>query len=189
MRGRDFGSYRQEEFLTNPVVLISENYWQKRFGGDQAVVGRTVYLNSVGVVIAGITPHDFCGTSIGAPAFWAPVEIEPLLHADRQFLRDREAQRYRLFGRLAPHATMAQAQAELNAALDGLRTLHDPRSDAAKPGAALVWRGSPFPLPLIEYRGLMLSITLIMAAAGLVLMVACANVASFATGAHAGAGR
>ena len=101
MRGRDFGSYRQEEFLTNPVVLISENYWQKRFGGDQAVVGRTVYLNSVGVVIAGITPHDFCGTSIGAPAFWAPVEIEPLLHADRQFLRDREAQRYRLFGRLA----------------------------------------------------------------------------------------
>jgi predicted permease len=178
VRGRDFESYRHEEFLKNPVVLISENYWQKRFGGAPAVVGRTVFLNSVGVVIAGITPHDFCGTSVGAPAFWAPVDIEPLLHADEQFLRDREAQRYRLFGRLAPHASVAQAQAELSAALDGLRALHDPRSDAAKPATALVWRGSPFPLPLGEYRGLTLSIALIMAAAGLVLMVACANVAS-----------
>jgi hypothetical protein len=58
-RGRDFDSYRHAEFLRNPVVLISENYWRKRFGGDQAVVGRTIFLNSVGVVIAGITAHDF----------------------------------------------------------------------------------------------------------------------------------
>jgi putative ABC transport system permease protein len=123
-------------------------------------------------------PLRFCGTSIGAPAFWAPADIEPLLHSDDQFLHDREAQRYRLFGRLAPHASVAQAQAELSAALDGLRALHDPRSDAAKPATAMVWRGSPFPLPLGEYRGLMLAIALIMAAAGLVLMVACANVAS-----------
>jgi hypothetical protein len=98
LRGRDFESYRREEFLRNPVVLLSENYWRKRFSRDPAVVGRTVFLNSVGVVIAGITPHDFCGTSIGAPAFWAPVDIEPLLHSDEQFLRDREAQRYRLLG-------------------------------------------------------------------------------------------
>jgi predicted permease len=178
LRGRDFESIGREELLRSPAVLISENYWQKRFGGDPAAVGRTVFLNGVAVVIAGITPHDFCGTTIGAPAFWAPIEIEPLLHSDDRFLLDREVQRYRLFGRLAPHATIAQAKAELDTAFDGLRILHDPRSDAAKPATAMVWPGSPFPLPLNEYRGLTLSVALIMAAAGLVLIVACANVAS-----------
>jgi predicted permease len=177
-RGRGFEAASREALLKSPVVLVSENYWQKRFAGDAAVIGRTIYLNGAPVVISGVTPRDFCGTSVAAPAFWAPAEIEPLLHADDRFLRDRESLRYRLFGRLAPHATISQAQAELNAAIDGLRALHDPRSDAAKRAVALVWPGSPYPLPLREYRGLMLSAALVMAAAALVLLVACANVAS-----------
>lgn len=59
-----------------------------------------------------------------------------------------------------------------------LRTLHVAHSESAESGTVLVWRGSPFPLPLKFYRGLILTILLIMAAAAMVLIVACANAAS-----------
>src|SRR6202011_2024977 len=55
---------------------------------------------------------------------------------------------------------------------------HDPHSELSKPATVLVWPGSPFPLPLKQYGGLTLSILLIMAATGMVLAVACANVGS-----------
>jgi hypothetical protein len=72
--GRGFESYRHAQFLKNRMLPIGENYWQKRFGGDRAVVGRTICLNGVSLTIARITPHDFCGTAIGAPAC-APIAI------------------------------------------------------------------------------------------------------------------
>jgi predicted permease len=178
LRGRTFDSISVPELIASPSVLMSENYWQRRFAGDPAVLGKTFDLNGAAFTVIGITPHDFAGTEIGPPDFWLPVSIEPLAHADENWLGDRENERYRLFGRLAPGIGIAQAQAETTALADRLRGLHDPRSDAAKPATVIVWPGSPFPLPLKLLRGLTLTIALIMAAAGMVLVVACANVGS-----------
>lgn len=161
-----------------PPVLLSENYWRRRFGGDSAVLGRTVFLNSAAFTIAGITPHDFAGTGMGAPAFWLPLSAESLVHGDPEWLSRRNQQPYRLFGRLAPGATLDGARSELTAAAEHLRPLHDPRSAWSKPATALVWPGSPFPLPLTEYGGLLLAVLLVLAAAGMVLVVASANVGS-----------
>ena len=113
------------ELAATPSVLISENYWQKRFAGDPAILGKTIYLNGLAVTVVGITPRDFVGTGVGAPAFWLPVSMEPLIHADDQWLRDRENQRYRLFGRLASGVSIGQAQAEMSPIADHLRTLHE----------------------------------------------------------------
>jgi len=178
LRGRTFDSIAIPELMASPSVLISENYWQKRFSGDPAVLGKTIHLNGAAVTVVGITPHDFVGTGIGAPDFWLPLSLEPLVHADDRWLRDRENQRYRLFGRLASGVRIAHAEAELNLLADHLRRLHDPHAESAKPATVLVWPGSPFPLPLNLYRGLKLTILLIMVAAGMVLAVACANVGS-----------
>src|ERR1017187_2498834 len=178
LEGRSFESIGTGELSSNPPVLISENYWQKRFGGGRAVVGKTIYLNGAAITITGTTRHNLAGTGMGAPAFWLPVSAEPLVHADTQWLRDRENQPYRLFGRLASGVSMSQAQAQMTPVGDRLRSLHNPRSEWAKPATALIWPGSPFPLPLKEYGGLTFAIFLIMAAAGMVLVVACANVGS-----------
>ncbi len=161
-----------------PFALISENYWQKRFGGDPTVLGKTIHLNGAAVQIVGITPHDFLGTGIAVPDFWLPLSLEPLVHGDGNWLRDRENRRFRLFGRLASGVSIGQAQAEMTVMADRLRALHDPRSDSAEPCAATVWPGSPFPLPLKLYRGMKLTILLIMLAAAMLLLVACANVGS-----------
>jgi predicted permease len=178
LRGRTFDSMGIPELLTSPSVLISENYWQKRFAGDPAVLGKTIQLNGAALKIAGITPHDFAGTFIGVPDFWLPLNLEPLVHADPNWLRNGEHQFCRLFGRLSRGAGTAQAQVEMTLVANRLRTLHDPKSEWAKPATALVSAGSPLPVPLSLNRPLTLTILFIVAATGMVLFVACADVGS-----------
>ena len=176
LRGRLFEAGLDQ--AAAPSVLISENYWQKRFAGDAGILGKTIRLNGVAFTVVGVTPHNFVGTSVAVPDFWLPMSAAPLVHPDENWLRDRENLCCRVFARLAEGAKMGQAQAEMNVLSEHLRTLHDPHSDLGKPASAIVWPGSPFPLPIKEYGGLKYAILLIMAAVGMVLVIACANVAS-----------
>jgi predicted permease len=177
-RGRSFESMSIPDLLASPSVLISENYWQRRFAGDAAVIGRTIHLNGAAFTIIGITPRDFTGTGIAVPAFWLPATLAPLVHGEDNRLHNRETQWCRLFARLAAGSTIPQAQAEMTLVADRLRALHDPHSALSQPNSPLVWPGSPFPLPLKLYPGLIFTIVLIMAAAAMLLAVACANVGS-----------
>ncbi len=97
VRGRTFDSQDVRELSAAPAVLISENYWQKRFAGDPSILGKTIRLNGAAFTIIGITPHDFVGTSVTAPDFWLPLSLEPLVHPDDNWLRDRENLCCRLF--------------------------------------------------------------------------------------------
>ena len=178
LRGRTFKAEDTSSLAAFPLVLISENYWQKRFARDPAVLGKTVRLNGIAFTIVGITPHDFVGTSgFLVPDFWLPLSLEPLVHANDNLLHDRENQCCRLFARLGPGVSLTQAQAEMTLLAGRLRTLHDPHSELGKPASALLWPGSPLPFPLRQYGGLRFAILLIMLAAGMVLVIACANVA------------
>jgi predicted permease len=176
LRGRTFDAMSSSELAASPSVLISQNYWQKRFAGDPSILGKVVRLNGVPFTIIGVTPHDFVGTTVVAPDFWLPLSLVPLVHPDGNWLRERENQWCRLFARLAPGVGIGQAQAEMTAFANQVRTLHDPHSKLSKPVTALVWPGSPFPRSL--NRGVKLSILFIMIAVGMVLVIACANVAS-----------
>ncbi|MGO9338768.1 MAG: ABC transporter permease [Terracidiphilus sp.] len=176
LHGRTFKGMSKSDLATSPSVMISENYWQRRFGGDPALVGKSIRLNGAAFTVIGITPHDFVGTSVATPDFWLPLSLEPLVHPDGHLLQDRENQCCRVFGRLAPGVSISQAQAEMNLLADHLRAQHDPHSELAKPVTAQVWPGSPFPRKL--EAGLRLAIVLIMLAVGMVLVIACANVAS-----------
>lgn len=71
-------------------VVISENYWQKKFGGDPSIVGKAIRLNGAAFTIIGVTPHNFVGTFVAAPDFWMPLSLEPLVHPGDNWLRDRE---------------------------------------------------------------------------------------------------
>jgi predicted permease len=176
LRGRTFDAMSSSELAASPSVLISENYWQRRFNGDPSILGKVVRLNGVAFTIIGVTPHDFVGTTVVAPDFWLPLSLAPLVHPDGNLLHDRENQWCRLFGRLAPGAGLGQAQAEMTAFANHLRTLHDPHSEWNKPVTALIWPGSPLPRSLDSWAKL--SILFIMVAVGMVLVIACANVAS-----------
>ena len=173
-RGRAFDAMSASELAASPPVLISENYWQRRFAGDPAVLGKSVRLNGAVFTIIGITPRNFTGTSIAVPNFWLPLSLYPLIHPHTPRLRDREDLCCRVFGRLAPGMSMQEAQAETTLLASRLGALHEPGSELQKPASAVISPGSPLPgIP----RNLRLTIVLIMAAAGLVLVIACANAA------------
>ena len=173
-RGRAFDAMSASELVTSPSVLISENYWQRRFAGDPAVLGRSIRLNGALFTIVGITPLNFTGTSIAVPNFWLPLSLYPLIHPHTTWLRDREDLCCRVFGRLAPGVSMREAQSEATVLASRLRALHEPNSELRKDVSAVISPGSP--LPGIN-PSLKLTIVLIMAAAGLVLVIACANAA------------
>ena len=80
VRGRAFDAMSASELATSPSVLISENYWQRRFAGDPAVLGKSIRLNGAAFTIVGITPANFTGTSIAVPNFWLPLSLYPLVH-------------------------------------------------------------------------------------------------------------
>jgi putative ABC transport system permease protein len=174
--GRTFESIGLPALAASPAVLISENYWQRRFGGDPAMLGKIVRLNGAAFTIVGITPHDFIGTSVAVPDFWLPLSLELLVHTESHRLRDRDDLCCRVFGRLAPGVSIAQAKAETTLLASQLRTLHDPHADLSKDVTAVISPGSPFPGQMSA--GLRLAIILIMVGVAMVLVIACANAAS-----------
>lgn len=178
LRGRTFVAGESAKLSASPSALISENYWKRRFGGDPAILGKTIRLNGIAFTIVGITPHNFVGTNVEAPDFWLPLNFEPLVHPDDNWLQNRENPCCRMLARLAPGVSIDQAQAEMTQLAGQLRTLHDPHSDLGKVTKAVIWPGSPFPYPMKLEGGLEYAILLIMAAVGMVLVIACANVAS-----------
>jgi hypothetical protein len=91
-------------------------------------------------------------------------------------LHDRENLRLRMFGRLAPGIDIRQAQAEITPLTSRLRGLHDPNSELSRPATAVLSAGSPLPGKLPG--ALRFTVLLIMLAAGMLLVIACANVDS-----------
>ena len=176
VRGRMFSEQDRKQLAAAPAVLISENFWRTRFGGDPEIIGRAIRLNGAAVTIIGITPRDFVGTSIGVPDFWVPLSLRPVIHPGDKSLKDVEELCCRLFGRLAPEASMDQVQAEMSSIATQRSKLHKVKDRKDEFKRVLVSIASPFPRKLDS--GLRFAIFLIMLATAMVLVIACANVAS-----------
>ncbi len=101
-----------------PVVVISHSYWQTRFGGASSVLGRTLRVNDRQLTIVGVTPERFQGTVLMvAFDLWVPATLAPELFAGSRELEDRSQRGYSVAGKLAPRATRASAQTDLDVAM------------------------------------------------------------------------
>jgi predicted permease len=179
LRGRVFLPQDAHDLDLHPVILISENFWRRRFAGDPAILGRIIKLNGAPFEIEGITPHDFTGTIINVPNIWLPMRLWPLTSAGSKVLHDREDAACALYGRLQPGVTMWQAQAEMTILEERVRALHAPHSDGSKPAHISLTPGSHVgPVLIIGGAGFVFTMLLILGAVGLVLLIACANVSS-----------
>jgi predicted permease len=116
--GRLFGPQDDGAPGSNPVVLLSDRYWQSRFGGDPTLIGGQLRINGGVYTVLGVTPPGFTGTRAGDQTdFWLPMSMQPSFMRGSS-LFDRPNERWLLvFGRLTPGAEMAVAQAQVNVAL------------------------------------------------------------------------
>jgi predicted permease len=158
-----------------PVVVISHRYWMRRFAGDPTVVGKSAWLNRASVTIVGVTASGFVGAQLsGGPAdITVPLALTSLVYpeANEMPLRDYGFWWLRVMGRLVGGATPEQARASLEnvflaATRDGWNAPEmPPRLVVSPAGYGRQGRNVTGMVPLI-------------AMGGLLLLVACANLAN-----------
>src|SRR6266481_391966 len=113
--GRTFLPEEDRTPNANPVVVIGYGLWQRHFGTDPNVIGRSITLNEHDFSIIGVAPKEFGSTYAGATIdLWTPVMMKDYL-APRFSLTDRGSRWLMVMGRLRPGATLAQAQGNLTA--------------------------------------------------------------------------
>lgn len=169
-RGRLLGLVDEE--AAAPVVVLGHSFWRRRFAGDSGVLGRTLMLNGAPFTVVGIAPARFTGTSIGLDFhLYLPVTTLPLLTRDgATTLASRNDRMFVVVGRLRAGATAEQAAAEL----DPLARRVGEAGGLAEPLGAILQ-----PFHKVGATGAMRPVLLaLLALAGLVLLIACANVAS-----------
>ena len=103
---------------TEPILVISYDYWQTRFGGAPGAVGQKVRVNDRELTIVGVAPKHFQGTTIPLKFdLWVPATMTPALLGGALDLEDRSARAFSLIGMLRPGATREEAQTQLSAAM------------------------------------------------------------------------
>ena len=167
--GRSFTD-RDDGPSAAPVMMLTYDYWQKRFGGDRAVVGRTLHVTGKAVTVVGVLQ----------PAPYFPARIDALMnmvnsehHLSAMMVTGRTHRMTAMIARLAPGASVQQARAEVAAITS--------RAHADHPEAYDV--GSGFRVTLTPFQEILgqnarLTMLLLMGAAAFVLVIACANVAN-----------
>lgn len=153
------------------VVMLSYRLWQRRFGGDPQIVGRTIRLNNIPFAIVGVAPRDFTGSDFGvAPDYWAPMSLLPRLstaEAKVHPFTNRHEHGFEIIGRLKRGVPRQQALAEVNLIY---RRLYS--SEQTEVVQSLIFE-TPGTLPGVFGIGSFTGI--LMAVAGLVLLIACLN--------------
>jgi macrolide transport system ATP-binding/permease protein len=157
-----------------PVVLMSGNFWQREFHSDLKVVGSVLHLNGVAFTVIGVTPLDYIGTAPDVPALWAPVAAKVRLGGlSSQDLENRLVIAGGLTGRLKPGVTLSDAQAELGVLAGQLRTQY-PEAERNMSVSAVSSRNNLAGLDPETWAVIGAAMT----AVALLLLIACANVAS-----------
>jgi hypothetical protein len=114
--GRGFRPEEDQTPSSHPVAVLSYNCWQKRFGADPSIVGKTVSLNNVAFTVIGIAPKGFIGTEVAyAPEMWVPLMMGPVMEPGSTWLEHRDSDNLFVVGRLKPGVTKAQAESSLQA--------------------------------------------------------------------------
>jgi predicted permease len=169
------------------VVVLSDRLWRTRFGADASVVGRQISLNGLGFTVVGVAPEKFAGTEVGLEReLWVPLSLEPVLSPPAIFetadarepdsLHRRNSHWLAVLARLKPDVGREQAAAELSGIARRVAEANGGRvtEETLRRVQLLQMNGGMDPgdreqaLPVAG---------LVMAVVGLVLLIACANIA------------
>ena len=183
--GRTFDADREPAAGAAPVAVVSHEYWQRRLGARRDVVGRTISFRDSIVTIVGVVPASFLGETVGErPDVWIPLTMQTAVLPGRDWLADQpgsveKVMWLHLFGRLAPGVTREGAAASANVAFQqGLAAYYGSLDDAAMRARyrdqRLTLRDAATGASVLR-RSFAEPLWVLLGAAGLVLLIACAN--------------
>ncbi|HZN06949.1 MAG TPA: ABC transporter permease [Pyrinomonadaceae bacterium] len=178
-RGRTFVPEEDKTPGSQPVVVVSDAFSRKHFAG-QNPIGQKITLNGIPLTVAGVAPENFTGMMLERPTdIWVPVLMHPQL-AQSKFIAQRSDGFLRMIGRLKSDVSPAQAESSFDLLVQQIREANTPAGTTTK--------GLPFSERHIKFepggKGMSLlrqrfsaPLKLLMAVVGLVLLIACANIA------------
>jgi predicted permease len=168
---------------SNPVAVVSYEFWIRKLAEDPGVIGQTIRLNKYPYTIIGIAAPGFFGDTIGDKQdFWVPLSMQPQVMPGRPWLDDIHASWLRVMARLKPGVSRSQAEANMDVLFQ--QWLQGPQGRSLDPGdqqalkqqkISVVAGGEGFSGVRAEFSH---SLVLLMAIVGLVLLIACVNVAN-----------
>ncbi len=181
--GRAFTQADDEPAGGHPIAVVSYSWWKRRFARDPSVLGNTVRLGSTVYTIVGVTPPDFFGTTVGqSPDLWIPLSMEKQISPGWNGLDNKWFQSLDVLGRLKPGVTVTQAEANVN--LLARQIWHEFAGAVLTKEQQIALKRANIQLTPAA-RGLSrlrfqfsLPLQILMAVVGLVLLIACANIAN-----------
>ena len=144
-----------------PVALISNAFWQRRFHSDPGAIGRALTIDGVPRVVVGVVPHEL--GEVVAADLWLPTAIDPKTS-------ERRNHNYGIVAHLKPGVTVEQARAEMKLLAE--------RLERAYPAENTGWGTTVFPLAEMFAGKVRPVLIVLLAAVGLLLLIACANLAN-----------
>ncbi len=172
--GRFFTQEDDKAPGAHPVAVITYNCWQKRFGGSADAVGQSMIVNGRSFSIIGVAQQGFYGSEISyVPEMWFPMMMLEQIEPGNNYLENRDAANFFVQGRLKPGVTTPQAEGALKAIAAQLAREYPNENEnktieLSPPGLfGAFMRG-----PILGFAGVL------MAVVGLVLLLACTNLAN-----------
>ena len=172
------GFLDDEDRKATPVAVISYGFWQRSLGGDPAIVGRPLTLNRQPFVVVGVAGQGFTGTFLGGgPSMWVPMSMHEIAQPGFDWYEQRRGLFLLAYGRLKPGVSVEQASANLRTTFAQLEQAF-PVDNKGRSAAAV---------PLLDARlnpngqggAPVVQVSLIlMTVVGIVLLIACANIAN-----------
>jgi predicted permease len=180
-------SPEDDEASSAPVAVLNYAYWTSRFHNDAAAVGKTIEINGTPFTIIGVTPRGFAGmTTFAEPNFWTPLAKQPVItppETDGNIVVTNYANEPHVYwlsivGRLRPGVSLREAAIVVNAQLkQELKSQSDPEGADLIADSQIQLRPGAGGLSFtrMEYGQVLETLAIVM---GIVLLIACANVAS-----------
>ena len=175
-RGRAF--HPDEDRKATPVAVISHGFWERSLGSDPEIVGRTITLNRVPFTVIGITAKGFTGTVLGGnPSAWLPMSMHDVAQPGFDWYEQRRGLFLFTFGRLKPGVTIEQASANMRTIFASLEQAFPVENKGRSAGAVSLLDARLNPQGADAAPVVRLS-AILMAVVGIVLLIACANIAN-----------
>src|SRR5262245_39864796 len=176
--GRGFLPEEDRTPGTSPVIVLSDQFWQRQFDSDLHIVGKIIRLQSQSFTVVGVTAREFIGTALDTPSFWTPLMMRDQVippgpgERRRRWLTERDDDSFELLGRLKPGVAPQAAQVEMSMIAERLAQQYPGENRktrvAPKSNASFINLDAK-QLPLIVP---------VLIAFGLTLLITCANAAN-----------
>jgi predicted permease len=181
LAGRAFSTKESKSSSAAPVAMVGEELWRNHFGGDKSLLGKTIILEGCPLTVIGLVPERYHGANLNwgdPPQLWIPLGTVPLVlprFKKLDIFHQRSARWIVMLGRLRQGVTVSQAEAELQLIATNLAQAEPATNREITVKAFLAGRSKFWP----AYRASVTqSLAVFSIGAGLLLLLACANVSN-----------